>query len=112
VFSSGHYIGNFEPSAHVQVFDEGGGTWSDAPAMLVQRDYLSADALNTNTIVAIGGFDGKTIHGSVEVLDLKSHQWGTAGSLLVPTWDHRTAVVPGAGILLVGGMRSQLSVPN
>jgi N-acetylneuraminic acid mutarotase len=106
IYMLGGYMGNLVPSAQVQVFDEQAGSWSGAKPMLVQRDYLSADALDTNTIVAIGGFDGKSIHSSVEVFDLKLHQWSMAGSLLVPTWDHRTAVVMGAGILVVGGVGS------
>ena len=94
-------------SSQLAIADSRIGYWRSGPSMEISRSFLSSDILNDQLIV-IGGYDGVAIIGAIEMFDINNHRWKIAGSLMTPTFNHRTVVIPESGILVIGGVESAM----
>jgi hypothetical protein len=80
-----------------------GGIWGVKPGgMQTGRAELAAEFLN-NKIYAIGGSDGTSDLGTVEVYDLLSNRWSTAAPMPTPRRG-LTAVAANGKIYAIGGV--------
>ncbi|KAK6046427.1 kelch repeat protein, partial [Cooperia oncophora] len=58
----------------VEKYDPRRNDWISVAAMTKRRSYVKVEVLN-GKIYAIGGFDGRTYHRSVEVFHPHGNQW-------------------------------------
>ncbi len=71
-------VGNFaeQPSAAVDIYDEGSGMWSTA-SLSKARNFLTAVASGTKIFFA-GGYDGTNYSNVVDIYDVNAGTWSTA----------------------------------
>lgn len=95
------------PSSSVSILDCRSHTWHEAPSILVERDYPSANFLDEKIYVT-GGFNSKYNPSNwMEVFDLKTQTWepvlSTVGSLtLYRCHDHTVNVVIDGKLYIIG----------
>ncbi len=85
--------------------------WTKGPELKLRRADHSCGRIRRNSqsqelsIIVAGGWDGRSIMSSVEILDLGSNEWRD-GSELPFGIDHAKMVEdPNGGVILVGGRR-------
>ena len=88
--------------ASVDVFDPATGRWEEKPPMLTKRNSLGA-AFVDGSIIAIGGFDGKTL-SVVERFDISAGRWLRVPREFRPRSNFGICVMDGV-VFCAGGMR-------
>lgn len=90
-------------SYRVQMFSMLDKKWKEGPRLKPSRRYSTSNVFG-KSIVLIGGLSGEEIVADIVSIDINSQSWKPAGTLTIPTWDHRSTVVSGQGVLVVGGV--------
>jgi N-acetylneuraminic acid mutarotase len=108
LYNIGGYQDDLATGPQFYVFDPMNGTWEIGPTMQFAREYFSANILN-NSIIVVGGYSDGSVLDTIENFDLSLPYWTTVGKLKTPTWGHLSFVIGGAGILIVGGVGSDMN---
>ncbi|XP_077295669.1 kelch-like protein 35 [Arctopsyche grandis] len=98
-------INSVERLNTMEIYDTQQDKWAAAPPMKENRTSFAAVAMGDH-IYAIGGFDGLSVHKSVERFDIKSQAWISVTSHPEPKRRHK-AIAFDEKIICAGGCNSK-----
>ena len=93
-----------------EVFDTkaGSGAWATTASMHDPRSHHTATRMNDGQVLVAGGSFVDVVHATAELYNPVQHQWhGTASGLITGRRDHAAVLLPGGGVLIMGGSTQQ-----
>lgn len=96
-------------SYNIELLDPNTGKWvagPPIPGIQPANNGVSFVLLESGKVLASGGLSGLSIPGAIpnsEIFDPVSLTWTVTGSMLIPTEDHSTILMPGGKVLAIGG---------
>jgi N-acetylneuraminic acid mutarotase len=107
VLATAGYSGNgFSASPNgpgAETYDPATGNWTSTGSMTVARASGTFTLLNSNAVLAAGGYDGTTTHSSAELWDPGSGTWSSTVPLGTARNAHESSVLLDGKVLVVGG---------
>jgi hypothetical protein len=99
-----------------EIYDPDTGTWSASGNLNLPRRGHLATLLTDGRVLVTGGSDiGSLNYGgaldSAELYDPATGSWKLAGTMNSPRRLHTATLLPGGGVLVVGGFNSDVSSP-
>ena len=105
--SNGSWGGDRSYANTCEVYDPGADTWTQKSNLIYTRHYHLAELMDSNQIIAIGGYDYSStggIVGQTEIYNISSNTWSVTDSTEKPVVFHTVTKVDSNNILILGGL--------
>lgn len=107
VLAAGGYTGTSSKRTYLAtalIYDPGTGRWKETRPMQSRRAGFSMTVLSDSRVLAAGGVAESGLElKSVEIFDSRAETWSPAAAMNVARRNHRAALLPDGGVLVIGG---------